>query len=115
MWPWRLMQCVKMASNLQYRLMNNIVAEIQFNSRRIYCKHDCFQSSMGLIFATFGYFSDDQRDGVDCSRERLALLCPIAFCVIGLLLLFWGTKKFGPGLWGKQSAFFRRQMVSSDN
>ncbi|XP_031442173.1 CD276 antigen-like [Clupea harengus] len=38
-------------------------------------------------------FYDDQRDHVDCSRERLALLCPVAFCVIGLIILFWGRTK----------------------
>lgn len=56
------------------------------------------QFSVSLTFATFCYFSDDQRDRVDCTRERVALLCPVAFCVIGLILLYWGTKKFGPKL-----------------
>ncbi|KAL2080095.1 hypothetical protein ACEWY4_023888 [Coilia grayii] len=41
--------------------------------------------------ASFVY--DDQGDHMDCSRERLTVLCPIALgavCVIGLIILFWG-------------------------
>ncbi|XP_062384897.1 CD276 antigen-like [Sardina pilchardus] len=42
-----------------------------------------------VIQRPVSFIYDDQRNRVDCNRERLALLCPIAFCVIGSILLFW--------------------------